>query len=260
MKNFKKAIALLLAAVLLVAASVMGTIAYLTDVDKDINVMSAGNVEIVQNETNRDGTAYTNTKTLLPAVYNNLTLDTVPEKAETMPNPAGGANLAIWGDEVQNVIDKVITVTNSGSENAYVRTILLVENTADNAILDKVHFNFNDVGQTMVNEGMVTIESTSYTIFVRTYTDALEADKVSAPSLMQVYLDPSVDNAWYENLGTDGKFSIIAFSQATQKQGFGDAVIALNAAFGGVTPETVSNWMLDTKYTIKTDDLANVIS
>ena len=46
MKNTKKVLALLLAAVLLVAASVAGTVAYLTSQDQVTNTFTVGNVEI----------------------------------------------------------------------------------------------------------------------------------------------------------------------------------------------------------------------
>lgn len=59
MKKAKKALALVLCAVLLVAGSVMGTLAYLTSTDTVTNTFTVGNVAITLDETdaNTDGTA-----------------------------------------------------------------------------------------------------------------------------------------------------------------------------------------------------------
>ena len=51
----KKIIALALSALLLVGAAVVGTVAFLTDTDQAINVMTSGNIEIEQWEMQRQG-------------------------------------------------------------------------------------------------------------------------------------------------------------------------------------------------------------
>lgn len=58
MKKAKKALALVLCAVLLVAGSVMGTMAYLTSTDEVVNTFTVGNVQIKLDEAkaNPDGT------------------------------------------------------------------------------------------------------------------------------------------------------------------------------------------------------------
>ena len=62
MKKFKKALVLFLCAVLLVAGSVMGTLAYLTSQDTVVNTFTVGNVQIKldEAEVNADGTYKTN--------------------------------------------------------------------------------------------------------------------------------------------------------------------------------------------------------
>lgn len=54
MKKTKKALILSLCAVLLVTASVLGTVAYLTSTDKVVNTFTVGNVEITLDETDVD--------------------------------------------------------------------------------------------------------------------------------------------------------------------------------------------------------------
>lgn len=55
MKKFRKALALTLCAAALVGASVMGTMAYLTDNDTVTNTFTVGNVDITLDEANVDG-------------------------------------------------------------------------------------------------------------------------------------------------------------------------------------------------------------
>ena len=289
----KKKITLVATSVLLVAAMVIGgTLAYFTDADKDVNVMTAGNVDIKQNETDRNGEAYEDGQALLPAVYlkkdanGEYTVPYMPAtKYEgpggygpqnvdgkemwytgTMANTTGSGNLKIYDDNIENEIGKVISVTNKGALPAYIRTIILMENTADNAILDKVHvFYCNNDGQGLQwvvdsasnKDVLVDIDGTSYSIAVCTYNTALAAGATSSPSLMQLFLNPSADNAWFTLLG-DSKFSVIALSQAVQTTGFDTAAQALNAAFGEVTAANVADWVAKTE--IQTTGDANIVA
>ena len=89
-------------------------------------------------------------------------------------------------------------------------------------------------------EVLVTIGGVKYSVVVCTYKTALAAGATSAPSMMQIYLDPTTENDWYTLVG--GTLEILALSQAVQAQGFNDAEQALNAAFGAVSAETVQSW------------------
>ena len=247
----KKILSLCLVMALAAVAVVGGTLAYFTDADKDTNTMVSGNVKIVQNETDRNGDAYKDGQKLVPAVYNGtLSYDGTMKNTDST---AADSTIAIWDETINNELDKVISVTNKGSEDAYIRTIVLMENTADNAICEKIHGLWcNGDGQYRVwatkadgTEDMVTIDDITYSIAVCTYNTALEAGETSEPSLMQVFLDPSATNAWNELLG-DGEFSILALSQAVQAQGFEDAATALNTAFGEVNSTNVAKWWAET--------------
>ena len=272
-----------------------GTLAYFTDADADRNVMTVGNVYIVQNETDRFGDAYEDEQALLPAVYlkdidNDGKYETPYNPATTwegpggydsdkskwmtgeMKNTTGEGTIKIYDDNINNEIDKVISVTNKGTMPAYIRTILLFENTPDNAVCDLLHVAYNnDDGQGFVwltndNGAEVQVEiadnanpdeKTTYSIAICTYNTALGAGKTSAPSLQQIWLDPSADNEWYDLLGEDGRYSILAFSQAVQTEGFTSANEALNTAFGEVTDANVLKWLAETP--VKTTDFANVV-
>ncbi len=243
----KKLLSLCLAGCLAAVAMVGGTLAYFTDADKDVNVMTVGNVTIVQNETKRDNTAYEDKLDLIPAVYNGeLAYD------KEVINSPNGNKFDAFDTTVENEIDKVITVTNTGTRDAYVRTIILMENTADNAICEKIHGMYCDSdGQYRVwqtnddgSEVQVTVDEVTYSVAVCTYNTALAAGATSDPSLMQIFLDPTADNEWSELVGTE--FNIIAISQAVQVEGFDDAATALDTAFGKATAENVLKWVAET--------------
>ena len=150
----KKIIAAALSTAMLATVAISGTLAYFTDSDKDVNVMTAGNVKIIQDEWQRteDGNDYeefVNNKPLFP--YTGTTddkgiatggyttklvyphgLDDATEKDDNH-----------WGDEKKvssnndafankdNAVDKIITVTNTGNLPAYVRTLLAFEVQVD---------------------------------------------------------------------------------------------------------------------------------
>ena len=225
----KKIIALSLAAVMLVIACIGGTYAYLKDSDGAKNVMVTGNVVISQTETDRDGNTFQQQQKLLPAVYNGtLAYDGTSTEYGT----------TIFDESVDGEIDKFITVTNEGTEAAYIRTILLFEN--DN---NKLHIRFTEEENLVFLNDTVTIGGETFAVAVCTYQDALAAGATSDPSLMQVFLDPTAGNEWFESV--NGEYDIYAFSQAVQYAGFETegATVALNAGFGEVTAANVENWL-----------------
>ena len=262
----KKTIVLIATVVMMLAAlAIGGTLAYFTDTDADVNVMSTGNIVIVQNETERDGSEYVDAQPLLPAVY--LDENGKPyNPTAAWEGPAGGATgeyegpngetTYLYDDNINNEIDKIISVTNGGNVDAYIRTIVLIED--NDSLSDNVHIAYSDIPAREVIEG-VEIEGDVYEAWIFTYADALEAGKTSAPSLKQVWLDPMTDNSWYDMLVEDGALTILALSQATQVAGFEDlgAESALDTAFGDVTAESIADWVVETG--IKTTGRNNVV-
>lgn len=260
----KKLIALCLIVVLAAVAVVGGTLAYFTDADKDVNVMVSGNVEIVQNETDREGKAYVDNQKLMPAVYvGTLSYDGT---ATPISNDLS-RTFPIWNQSVNGEIDKFITVTNKGTEAAYVRTIILMENTADNKLAEKIHGLWCDsdgqyrrwLTDDSGNEIQVSIGGVNYSIAVCTYNTALASGATTDPSLMQIFLDPSAENEWADLL-VDSKLNIIAISQAVQVANFDGytSAQALDTAFGTVTAENVLKWYNETG--VKTTGELNVVS
>lgn len=268
----KKILALAMVVCLAVVAVTGFTLAYFTDTDGATNTMVAGNVKIAQNETDRDGEDFEQNQKLVPGVYYKTTDDdgdwvpyngAQPEKDST----DNEYEVSIWDESVKNVIDKFVTVKNTGSEAAYVRTIFLIEEKAtivldDDITLgngedfwdivgdyshmeyagDAVKYNWNtQEGITYSEAAYVQINGQDYKVIVATYDAALASGETSVPSLCQFYLDPMTGNDWYEEMGSD-EFNIHALSQAVQAQGFDDADTALELAFGEVTEENLTDW------------------
>ncbi len=261
----KKITAIVLCIAMMAIAVAGGTMAYFTDTDADVNVMSLGNVKIVQNETDRNGDAYVDGQKLFPAVKgeNYLTKD------GSMTDTDGKTTLAIWDKSINNEIDKFVSVTNGGTEDAYVRTILAFETVRsykegsstewtdlhDHFFLMNGDYTYlkDDAG----NFVYATIDGTEYVLAVKTYADPLKAGETTTASLRQFALTWEAGNEVYDFFGES--YDILALSQAVQVAGFetAGAEAALNEAFGEVTSENVVEWFNSTA--VKTSGRNNVI-
>lgn len=188
-------------AALLIATT--GTLAYLTDTDGAVNVMTIGNVDIEQLEYERvedengdwistgeedkygytpdEIQEFTQNKPLLPAVYQDGKEkwdDRVDGHQQSWGqleseagNPAPGSN-QLFDDSVQNVVDKFVFVENTGKTPTYVRTWFAFEQgdlTADEYETlihtngDKDHWSWETVGTD------VEIDGNKYVVAVATY-------------------------------------------------------------------------------------------
>ena len=269
----KKLLALVLVVVLGISSVVGGTLAYLTDTGSDVNVMTLGNVDIEQHEyqraTNDDGSYKTNTiddknsyvleafeqgKPLLPATdptnHGAGNWDSTTVRMSQV-NSYGGAQ--VFANP--NAQDKFVTVENTGKTDAYVRTLVAIENGTGDASLIGVGTRCvpaedaeNSTAPWVSNTiGKITVDGNTYSLFEYIYRGAsdvnrhvngvLPAGDTTYPSLCQVYLKSAATNEDCEKLdGNDnGTLDILVFSQAVQADGFADATTALDAAFGDIT-------------------------
>lgn len=238
------------AVALTAAVSVGATLAYLTDTDEDVNVMTLGNVYIDQIEQERvDQDVNQNTlidfeqnKPLLPAVYEKDSgVDWAPADQWVVPGDEAWRVV----EDNSNVVDKFVTVKNTGESDAYVRTIFAFEEDAS----DMIHIVHNGTAikdaPTWVWDfgvGNVEIDGKTYHLFVATYTGILKPGETTIPSLKQVYLDKAATNEVCAAFGET--YEILVYSQAIQVAGFNttdnqgnNAKTALNEGFGAVTPD-----------------------
>ncbi len=253
--------------VLVAAVSVGGTVAYLTNSDSNVNVMTLGNVKIEQHEyqraTNDDGTYKTATfdnvnsyvledfeqaKPLLPIVGD-------PSEPGNSPAYAGWDETVVRMSQVKsyggmqvfagkNAQDKFVTVENTGKTDAYVRTLIAVECGAANTDLVS---SSNHLTWEKSPIGIIAIDGNNYFLTEYVYKGAqlsdgtwrhengiLPAGDTSYPNLSQVYLKHNATNEDMEAIdGNDnGTLDILVLSQAVQADGFADAKTALDEAFG----------------------------
>lgn len=227
----------ILSLVLVAVIAVSGTVAYLQDDDSDVNVMTVGNVKIDQIEQERDENGqlvdFTQAKPALPAVgeqkYNDVKLN------------INGYDCSVLGDYLNNVVDKIVSVKNTGKTEAYIRTIVAIEDP-EGAYADMFHVNqFTGNGTVSTQSGWQTIvvNGVRYAMNVYTYNEALAPKEVSAPSLLQVFLDPATTNEDVAKFGDT--WDILVISQAVQAAGFADAQTALDTAFGKPS-EKAAEW------------------
>jgi len=264
----KRTLLMVVSIVASLALAATGTLAYLSDSDMDVNVMTLGKVDIVQNEQERrdDGTldAFTDNKPLLPAVFPGSSIPYADGSKWPVPNDF------TWRvvEDNENVVDKFVTVTNTGKTDAYVRTIVAVEagcvgaDTLIHTVQNDANSSIEDVAKYFADYEtleQITIDGVIYDVLVFTYAEPLEPGETSVPSLKQIYMNKAADNDFIETLGET--FDVLVLSQAVQADGFAAddknpaAVVALTEAFGDITEDNVRKWFAEG--TIETDDEDN---
>jgi len=284
----KKIIALLLVVAMTAAASVAGTVAYLSDTDSDVNVMTLGSVYIKQHEYERELDAngeyvtdddiddqesyvlkpFTQGKEILPIVGD-------PSLPGNDPAYAGWDDTTVRMSQVdsyggmqvfagKNAIDKFVTVENTGRSDAYIRTLVAIEvGTGSSSFIGTSYhktWEQNPVGS-------IEIDNNNYYVIEYTYNGGdlgngswrhqgglLPGGDTSYPSLSQVYLKSAATNDDLKAIdgNKNGLLEILVLSQAVQADGFANAETALNAAFGDATSENVAKWFGEEDVTVPT--------
>lgn len=270
MKKFTKIALSALSLASVAAISIAGTVAYLTNTDADINVMTLGNVKIEQHEyervTNADGsfkketideqTSYvlqdfTQGKELVPIVGD-------PSLSGTDPAYAGWDTTSVRMSQVdsyggmqvfagKNAQDKFVTVENTGKTDAYVRTLVAIEcGTGDADLIGTSYHSTwtkNEIGTIAVggvggvNYYLVEYVYKGASDVSRHVNGVLPAGDTSYPNLSQIYIQSAATNEDMVALDGNGNgtLDVLVLSQAVQADGFADANTALDAAFGDIT-------------------------
>lgn len=238
----RKIVALCVVVAMLAVAVVSSTMAYFTDVDQAVNVMTMGNVKIKMHESRRiDATKVPTIDNLENFNENDVDIHPAVYTSITWQDNAAKENEKVFSDDMNNVYDKFIYVENVGKSAAYFRTFLLFEDT-DNGdgtgVADLLHLNItNDdyFKPVLDNNGEIlhlNVDGAYYEAYVYTYPEPLEAGEFSEFSLKQFFFDKATTN---EDVAACGeKYTIIAFTQAIQAAGF--------------TPDAVTYAADDTQY------------
>lgn len=257
----KKTIAWSLILALTMLLSVGATLAFLTDTDEDVNVMTLGQVKIDQFEFERvdDETAnedavireFHDNKPLYPAVTEHG-FDYIPGDTSVNWDQIGnnGYTSEIWDPaKINNELDKMVFVKNKGDYDTFVRTVFAFEANGYSLsqFLDLFRLNLNEEdwtwewSETPVQipnaDGSVT---TNYIIATATYNHVLKPGAWTQISLSQIALDPKAGND--DVVGFGDTYQILVKSQAIQADGFKSDVLptyecakmALDEGFGPV--------------------------
>ena len=251
----KKLLALVLVVALAVTSVIGGTLAYQTDKVANRNVMTLGQVSIVQNEQKRDAEGKLvdfgeESPALKPAYY---TEESIPfaEDSTKWPVPNNEAWKVVADNS--NVVDKFVTVTNDGTMDAYVRTIIAYEGDAINGTDIHIVQNAKDSSAEEVNSQFaatdyienVTINDMRYDVIVYTYAEPLQPKQTTIPSLKQIYMDKGCDN--WDVAAYGETYDVLVLSQAIQTDMWIDgdepnAAKSLNEGFGEPTKENIAKW------------------
>lgn len=254
----KKILSICLVCCLVAVAAIGGTLAYFTDTDNETNTFTVGKVtiDLIEQQRNDGGTdleAFEQNKKLYPIV-----------------GSAQGDKDDFCLPIAKNYVDKVVTVKNTGSEDAYVRAYFAIPSALDdgydtfNAGLNVLHFNFGkyykegvetstdgvewiwkhtDNGTTKWNYYETTIDGIAYNVYYADYYTTLANGATTERLVNGVYLDSSVDYAdgtYYAfgqaltlDEGWDwDNVKCPVFAVAVQAAGFDSAADAVTAAFG----------------------------
>lgn len=262
MAKLKNVLLMALSFALVAALAIGGTVAYLTDTDSTVNVMTVGNVKIEQQEWQRaEGVSHINAGAkkgdLVPFVQGQSILPAVPQNNAATDYSAEQTDLFMWGDyanggnglwnddKLSNVIDKIVMVKNTGKSDAYYRTIIAIESPEGITIGEptqgaEIMINVNGNSRfDWEDAGYITVNNVRYELLVAQYNEILEPNEVSRPSLLQVVLTHNATNEDMELLGNT--LDILVLSQAVQSAGFDDAKTALDTAFGKVS-DKAAEW------------------
>ena len=225
----KKIISLCLVVALVATAIAGATLAYFTDAENATNVFTVGDLEITLN-------------------------DTFVQESELVP-----------GTKTQNAVNKDVSVTNNGSNAAWVRVKIYVpaaldvltvkpEDYAEIAAQNVLHWNIVSGIDTIWNvekacweAKLVEKDGKNYNEYTFYYNEILAAQATTQQLLDQVYLDSKVDSSKAED-GTitytmNGQtvdlsnLNIIVIAEAIQAAGF-DTYEAAFAAFDAQTNKT----------------------
>lgn len=261
----KKIVTLCLAAVLVLMAVAGASLAYLTDSKQATNTFTVGNVKIdlIEQQRGENGLeAFEQNKKLLPIV-----------------GSAQGEKDEYGMPVAKNYVDKMVTVKNTGSEDAYIRTYFAIPSALDdgydtfNAGKNVLHFNFGnkivdgeivstiDTDWTWMhgnkwNYYETTIDGIKYNVYYADYNTAVAAGATTEQFVSGVYLDKSFEMkedgayAFGEKLTLDDDFdwsnvSCPVFAVACQSGGFDTPAEAFDNAFGAQYNPfggTATNW------------------
>lgn len=214
----KKKIVAMCATVAIAAVAAGGTLAYFTDIDKADNVMTIGNVAIDVKEKGYD---WQDGKWV---EYPDTGIS-VEEGLKLFPVDHADADALMTTNQSYN---KVVDTYNTGSEDAYIRTIIAVERIPYTGVWGSAVGLFFDNNACDYNVMPVVceIDGVEYDVYVCTAADGKPIAKDGyLRTLTGVFLYEDVTNEVAQL--ANGSLDIKVISQGIQAAGFADEAAAL---------------------------------
>ena len=205
MKTRNKALVLTLCAVLLVVATVMGTMAYLTSTDSVTNTFTVGKVALTLDEAkvNTDGTLVYGEDGTTPVVR-------VRENAyKLIPGHTYTKDPTVHVDAT--------------SEDSYI--FVKVENGIAALEAPKVANGYQPIADQITANGWTVLDG----VYYKTYTNGQQEKDLKVFENFKIADDASTGDAW-DAITADTKVVVTAY--AVQMDGFNTAQEAWNATFG----------------------------
>lgn len=140
------------------------------------------------------------------------------------------------------LVEKTVTVENTGTNPAYVRTCIAVPKGSDTVDWLELDCDQDKWGWSVAQN--VTLDGVVYTVYVATYKEKLMPGQTTEPSLKGLSVDPALDydgstyryvvNGEVTALDLPQDLKIRIATEAVQTTTFDDAAQALETAFGTV--------------------------
>lgn len=279
----KKLTILLLTVVLLMSSMAGATMAYFNDTITADNVITSGNIQIIQYEQERvmdggkytgDLQSYTQYQEIAPLVQTGVPGSGTFE--------VGKYTVNLRDETAKNYIDKIVTVKNVGVNPAYVRTLIAIPTGGHISSSPEdpnwIHWDANMDGTwswkndqavwNMIDDAI--INGQKYDIYVATYSKKLQPGETTSPNLLGFWLDSTLCNNdhggyFFEADGTrvtldPTNLEILVATQAAQTTTFSDPHTALDTVFGEVTKDNNPWYNSCTIYVRSPDELKQALS
>ena len=244
----KKTIAIVALVVLVAVASVLGTLAYLTDTKTAKNTFTVGNVkiELLESSLHRENAGVANGQTSTSELWSDVAKEGSGNTSKYKAGDTFYTDAQIEANAAEYKCDKVKLnpdqsyhkmpyVKNTGANDAYIRIRVMIPADLDTAILNSSMYTstaLNNKEFTMAydNSGTVDRDGIKYNVYTFTRIDPLAAGELTYWNVWgTVHMDTDVTNEELNSLFGEGKpyadgtFPVLVEADAIQADGFANA-------------------------------------
>ncbi len=250
----KKTIAIVALVVLVAVASVLGTLAYLTDTKTATNTFTVGNVkiELLESSLHRENAGVANGQTSTSELWSDVKMEGTGNTSKYKAGDTFYTDAQIEANaqeyKCENVklnpgqsYHKMPYVKNTGANDAYIRIRVMFPADLDTAILNSSMYTstaLNNKEFTLAydNSGPVERDGIKYNVYTFTRIDPLASGDLTYWNVWgTVHMDADVTNEELANFFGEGKpyangiFPVLVEADAIQADGFANATEAWEA-------------------------------